>query len=89
MFLAHVRPLIHQHPHIHLCGDALNPFIPQPLLTPGVVPTQVQQLAFVFVEPYEAPVGSLLELVQVPLGNISSLGHFKVSSLLSIDANLI
>ncbi|KAK4830557.1 hypothetical protein QYF61_011735 [Mycteria americana] len=52
---------------------ALNPFIPQPVLIPGVVLTQVQDPALGFVEPHEVHISPLLELVQVPLDGILSL----------------
>jgi len=37
----HVELLIHQHPQALLLRAALNPFIPQPVMIPGVAPTQV------------------------------------------------
>jgi len=37
--------LIPQHPQVLLGRAALHPFIPQPVLVPGVAPTQVQDLA--------------------------------------------
>jgi len=38
--LAHVQLFIHQHPQVLLGRAALNPFIPQPVLMPGVAPVQ-------------------------------------------------
>ncbi|KAK4832887.1 hypothetical protein QYF61_026437, partial [Mycteria americana] len=40
---------------------ALNPFIPQPVLIPGVAPTQVQDFALGLVEPHEVHMGPLLD----------------------------
>ncbi|KAK4825848.1 hypothetical protein QYF61_003099 [Mycteria americana] len=64
-----------QYPQALLCRAALNPFIPQPVLIPGVAPTQVQDLALGLVEPHEVHMGPLLQLVQVPLDGIPSLRH--------------
>ncbi|KAK4816649.1 hypothetical protein QYF61_019626 [Mycteria americana] len=70
---AHVQLFIHQYPQVLLCRAALNPFIPQPVLIPGVAPTQVQDLALDLVEPHEVHTGPLLQLVQVPLDGMPSL----------------
>ncbi|KAK4824771.1 hypothetical protein QYF61_018505 [Mycteria americana] len=51
----------------------LNPFIPQPVPTLGVAPTQVQDAALGLVEPHEVPTGPLLRLVQVPLDGSQSV----------------
>ena len=45
-----------------------------------VAPTQVQDLAFGFVEPHEVHMGPLLELVQVPLDGILSLRRVNRST---------
>ena len=47
--------LVNQHPEVVLGRAALNPFIPQPILIPGVAPTHVQDLALGLVEPRELP----------------------------------
>ena len=65
--MAHVELFIYQHPQVLLLRAASNPFIPQPVLTAGVAPTQVQDLALGLVEPHEVHTGTLLKLVQVPL----------------------
>ena len=70
---AHVQLFIHQYPQVLLGRAALNPFIPQPVLIPGLAATQVQDLALDLVEPHEVHVGPLLELVQLPLDGIPSL----------------
>ena len=70
---SHVQLLIHQCPQVRLSRAALNRFNPQPLLIPGVAPTQLQDLALGLVEPHGVHTGSLLELVQVPLDSILSL----------------
>jgi len=49
--LAHVQLLIHQHPQVLLLRAVLNPFIPQPVLIPGVALTQMQDLALGLVQP--------------------------------------
>jgi len=43
--LAHIQLFIHQYPQGLLSRAALNPFIPQPVLIPGVSQTQVQDVA--------------------------------------------
>jgi len=53
-------------------GAALSPFIPQPVLIPGVALTQVKDLALGLVEPHEVQMGPFLKLVQVPLDDIPS-----------------
>ncbi|KAK4824151.1 hypothetical protein QYF61_011229 [Mycteria americana] len=50
---AHVQLFIHQYPRVLLCRAAFNPFIPQPVLTPGVALTWVQDLALSLIEPHE------------------------------------
>ena len=81
---AHVQLFIHQHPQVLLGRAALNPFIPQPILIPGVAPTQVQDLALGLVEPHEVHTGSLLELVQVPLDGIPSLRRVNRTTQLGV-----
>jgi len=50
---AQVQLLIHQYPKLLLSRSALNPFIAQYVLIPGVASTQVQDLALDLVEPHE------------------------------------
>ena len=64
---AHAQLFIQQYPRVLLCRAALNPFIPQPVMIPGVALTQVQDLALGLVEPPEVHMGPLLQLVPVPL----------------------
>lgn len=78
-----------QHPQVLFSRAALNLFIPQPVLIPGVVPTQVQQLAF-SLKPHETPMGPLLELVQVPLdATVSSSGMSTAPLNLVSSANFL
>ncbi|KAK4810922.1 hypothetical protein QYF61_013330 [Mycteria americana] len=87
--LAHVLLFIHPyHPQVLLCRAALNPFIPQPVLIPGVAPTQVQALALGLVEPHEVHMGQLLQLVQVPLDDILSLRHVNCTTQLGVICKL-
>jgi len=53
------------YPQVLLLRAIFNPFIPQPVLTPGIVPTHVQDLALGLVEPHEVHAGPLLELVKL------------------------
>ncbi|KAJ7414783.1 hypothetical protein BTVI_40233 [Pitangus sulphuratus] len=48
----------------------LNEFFSHSLLMSGIAPTQVQHLAFGFVELHEVLMGPLLKLIQVPLDGI-------------------
>ncbi|KAK4823100.1 hypothetical protein QYF61_025838 [Mycteria americana] len=81
--LAHVH-----NPQVLLHRAALNPFIPQPVLIPGVAPTQVQDLALALVEPHEIHMGPLLELVQVPLNGIPFLRHVNHTTQLGVICKL-
>ncbi|KAK4828585.1 hypothetical protein QYF61_027675 [Mycteria americana] len=85
---AHVRLLIHQYPQVLLHRAALNPFIPQPVLIPGVAPTQVQDFALGLVEPHEVHTGPLLELVQVPLDSMPSLRRVNRTTQLGVICKL-
>ncbi|KAK4825953.1 LOW QUALITY PROTEIN: hypothetical protein QYF61_003471 [Mycteria americana] len=83
---AHVQLFIHQYPRVLLRRAAPNPFIPQPILIPGIAPTQVHDLALGLVEPHQVHMGPLLELVQVPLDGIPvSTGPLSLVS----SANLL
>ncbi|KAK4830856.1 hypothetical protein QYF61_013785 [Mycteria americana] len=85
---AHIQLFIHQYPQVLLCRAALNPFIPQPVLIPGIAPTQVQDLALGLVEPHEVHTGPLLQLVQVPLDGIPSLRHVNCTTQLGVTCKL-
>lgn len=65
---------------------ALNLFIPQATLTPGVAPSQVQDFVLGFVETHD--VSKLLKLVQVPLGGLASLRHVEHTAQLSVVCTL-
>ncbi|KAK4831353.1 hypothetical protein QYF61_017484 [Mycteria americana] len=67
---------------------ALNPFIPQPVLRPGVALTQVQDLAVSLVEPQEVHMDPLLELVQVPVNGTLSLRHVNCTTQLGVVCKL-
>jgi len=70
-------------------NDSMIPFIPQPVLIPGVAPTQVQDPALGLVEPYEAHMGPLLKLVQVPLMASLPSGMLTAPLSLGSSANLL
>ncbi|KAK4830182.1 hypothetical protein QYF61_008973 [Mycteria americana] len=86
--LAHVQLFIHQYPQVLLHRAALNPFISQPVLIPGVALTQVQDPALGLVEPHEVPIGPLLQLVQVPLDGIPSLRGVNHTTQLGVICKL-
>ncbi|KAK4823599.1 hypothetical protein QYF61_003799 [Mycteria americana] len=86
--LAHVWLFIHQYLQVLLSRTALNPFIPQPVLIPGVAPTQGQDPALGLVEPHEVHIVPLLQLVQVPLDGILSLRHVNRTTQLGVICKL-
>ncbi|KAK4820330.1 hypothetical protein QYF61_023563 [Mycteria americana] len=67
---------------------ALNHIIPQPVLIPGIAPSQVQDLALGLVEPHEVHTGSLLELIQVPLDGIPSFWRVSCTTQLGVICKL-
>ncbi|KAK4830181.1 hypothetical protein QYF61_008972 [Mycteria americana] len=85
---AHVQLFIHQYPQVLLHRAALNPFISQPVLIPGVALTQVQDPALGLVEPHEVPIDPLLQLVQVPLDGIPSLRRVNHTTQLGVICKL-
>ncbi|CAN0123198.1 unnamed protein product, partial [Bubo scandiacus] len=86
---AHVQFFIHQYPQVLLHRAALSPFIPQPILIPGVALTHVQDFALGLVEPHEVHRGPPLELVQVPLDDIPSLRHVNSTTQLGVIFKLV
>ncbi|KAK4816170.1 hypothetical protein QYF61_011552 [Mycteria americana] len=85
---AHVWHFVHQYPQVLLSRAALNPFIPQPVLIPGVALTQVQDPALGLVRSHEVCMGPLLELVQVPLDGIPSLRRVNLTTQLGVICKL-
>jgi len=85
---AHLQLFTHQYPQVLLSRDALNAFIAQPILVLGVTPNQLQDPALGLVEPSEVHTGPLLELVQVPLDDILSLGQVKCTTQLGVICKL-
>ncbi|KAK4822423.1 hypothetical protein QYF61_015173 [Mycteria americana] len=75
----------------HIAGSRLallNPFFRQPVLIPGLAPTQVQDLALGLVEPHEVRMGPLLELVQVPVNGIPSLRRVSRTTQVGVICKL-
>ncbi|KAK4820325.1 hypothetical protein QYF61_023558 [Mycteria americana] len=85
---AHVQLLVHQYPQVLLRRAALNHIIPQPVLIPGIAPSQVQDLAPGLVEPHEVHTGPLLQLVQVPLDGIPSFWRVSCTTQLGVICKL-
>ncbi|KAK4812855.1 LOW QUALITY PROTEIN: hypothetical protein QYF61_022581, partial [Mycteria americana] len=79
-------PAFHPPPKVLFHRAALNPFIPQPLLIPGVPLTQ--DLVLGLVEPHEVRMGPLLKLVQVPLDGILSLRLVNCTTQLGVICKL-
>ncbi|KAK4828650.1 hypothetical protein QYF61_000298 [Mycteria americana] len=65
-----------------------HPFIPQPVLIPGVALTHVQDLALGLAEPHEVHMGPLLELIQVPLDGILSLRNVSHTTQFGVMCKL-
>ncbi|PKU42935.1 hypothetical protein llap_6755 [Limosa lapponica baueri] len=86
--LGHVELLINQHPKVLLLRVYLNPFILQPVLILRVALTHFQDLAFGLVVPHAVCTGPLLQLVQVPLDAILSLGYVNCTTQLGIICKL-
>ena len=58
--------------------------IPQPVLIPGVAPTQTQDFALGLVEPHKVHMSPFLKLVQVPLNGIQSLRCVNCTTQLGV-----
>ncbi|GAB0177359.1 cAMP-dependent protein kinase inhibitor alpha [Grus japonensis] len=86
---AHLQFFIHQLPQVLLCRGALNPFIPQSVLVPGIALTKVQDLALVLVELHEVHVSPLLKLIKVLLDGIPPLKRINCTTHLVSSANLL
>jgi len=86
--LGYVELLIYQHPRVLLSRAAFIPFIPQPVLIPGIALTHVQDLALDLVEPPEVWTGPLLKLVQVLLGGVPSLRYVYRTTQLGVICKL-
>lgn len=67
------------HSPVHLHRATLNPSIPQPILIPGIDPTQVQSLSLV--ELHEFCMGPSLKPVLVPLASLPSSMSISPHSL--------
>ena len=64
--LAHSQLGVHQDPK-PLCRAAFQLVGSQPVLVPGVIPTQMQDFAFSLVELREIPLILIIQSVKVPL----------------------
>ncbi|PKU46678.1 hypothetical protein llap_2995 [Limosa lapponica baueri] len=71
--LAHVKLSVHQYPQILFCWATIQPLFPKPVALPGVVVTQMQDLALGLIEPHAIGLGSLIQPVQVPLLSLPTL----------------
>jgi len=86
--LAHVQLFIHWYPQVLVGRAALNPFIPQPVLTLGLTSTHAQDLALGLVETHEVHMDPLLQLVQVPLEGILSFWCVNCTTQLGVICKL-
>lgn len=63
-----------------LCKAVFYAVGPLPVLVPGIIPSQVQNLALLVVELREVPLSQLLQPVQVPLDGSTSIWCMSHSS---------
>ncbi|KAJ7411316.1 hypothetical protein WISP_103196 [Willisornis vidua] len=84
MLLAHVQLFIHENVQVLLSRAALNEFLSQSVLVPGIALTQLQHLALELVELDEVFVGSVLKFIQVPLDGIPSFCHINSTTQLCV-----
>jgi len=63
--------------------------MPQPVLILGIAPTHVQDPALALDEPHEVHMGPLVELVQVPLDGVLSLGRVDCTTRLGVICRLV
>jgi len=88
ILVAHVQLFIRQYPQVLSGRAALDTFIPQSVLVPGITPTSVQDLAPGLVKPHEVHTGPLLKLVRVPLDGISSFWCDNCTTQLAVNCRV-
>ncbi|PKU43223.1 hypothetical protein llap_6461 [Limosa lapponica baueri] len=86
--LAHTQLFIYRYSQILLLRAALNVFIPQPVLIPGLSLTQVQDPPLCLIDLHKVHMGPLLKSVQVPLDGIPSLRHVNCTTQLGVVCKL-
>ncbi|KAK4817645.1 hypothetical protein QYF61_023235 [Mycteria americana] len=65
--LAHIQPVVNQHPQVLFCLAAFQPLFPKPVALHGVAVAQVQDLALGLVKPHTVGLSPSIQPVQVPL----------------------
>ncbi|KAK4812272.1 LOW QUALITY PROTEIN: hypothetical protein QYF61_012947, partial [Mycteria americana] len=83
---AHVQLFVHQYPEVLFCRAALDHIIRQPVLIPGLAPTQDPALGLV--EPHEVHTAPLLQLVQVSVDDIPSFWRVNCTTQLGVICRL-
>ncbi|GAB0184594.1 hypothetical protein GRJ2_000924700 [Grus japonensis] len=71
--LAHVQPAVNQHPQVPFRQAAFQLLFPKPVVLPGVVVTQVQDLALGLVEPHTIGLHPSIQPAQIPLQSLPTL----------------
>ncbi|KAK4818851.1 LOW QUALITY PROTEIN: hypothetical protein QYF61_020070 [Mycteria americana] len=84
--LAHVQLFVHQYPQVLFRRAALAHIIPQPVLKLRIAPTQDPALGLI--EVHKVHTGPLLQLVQVPLDDISSFWSVNCTTQLGVICKL-
>ncbi|KAK4826890.1 LOW QUALITY PROTEIN: hypothetical protein QYF61_012078, partial [Mycteria americana] len=86
--LAHIQVAVNQHSHALFCQAAFQPLFPKPVALPGVVVTQVQDLALGLVEPHTTGPILLMQPVQVPLQSLPPLKQINTPTQLGVICKL-
>jgi len=87
--LAHVQLGVHQESQVLFSKAVFQPFGPQHVLVHGVIPPQVQGLAFPFADLQRTPVHPFLQPVWVPLNGSTTSWCVNHSSQFCIILNLL
>lgn len=87
--LVHVQLPIHHYLQVLFGRAVLNPFITQLVSIKDFASTQVQDLAFGFVDPHDVLLGPLLKPIQVLLHGILSLWYVDHTPQSSVTCKLL
>ncbi|KAK4825624.1 LOW QUALITY PROTEIN: hypothetical protein QYF61_001304 [Mycteria americana] len=86
--LAHIQLAVNQHLQVLLRWGAFQPLFPKPVALPGVVVTQVQDLALSLAESHTTCLGPSIQTVQVPLQSLPPLKQINTPTQLGVVCKL-
>ncbi|GAB0183390.1 mitochondrial enolase superfamily member 1 [Grus japonensis] len=86
--LAHVQPVVSQHPQVLFCQAAFQPLFPKPVVFHGVVVTDMQDLALGLVEPDTVGLGPLIHPVQISLQSLPTLKQINTPAQFGVICKL-